>query len=637
MRLKTEFIQLPVLFDAQRLAQEALQFSEDEWQYHHQGYKGNSALVLVSPNGERNNDHSGEMQATEMLARCPYIQQILASFNTVIGRSRLMRLDPGAQVPAHFDVNASWRKRVRIHIPIVTHPDVTFSSIGNIDVHMQAGEAWIFDNWQTHAVQNNSHVQRIHLVVDTTGSADFWSLADNGLDPRARNEPSNNGWADKLKTWPFQPDQAVTIPCERYNQTTIYSPDELDNMMREFMDDLGALKSSRPDQHHAFCKAVNNFQHNWRSHWLLYGDTLEGLPHYKLLQRDISVESKALLGDTRLSSNAAPASDVFNRWLGATTDAEAIRQRGSAPGGKPAGNARSLDISLFDCPIFIVAAPRSGSTMLFETLQENMELWTLGDESHQVFESIKALHPAAKKFVSNALDASDYSEQIGTTLVASFLRRLQNSRGKLFSQIPPETQSSSLRFLEKTPKNALRIPFLRELFPNAIFIYLYREANQNIGSIIDAWHSGKFVTYPKLPNWSGLPWSLLLPEGWRNFDGRPLAEIAAWQWASTNKKIINDLHSLPDTSWHSVSYDEFLNDKEAALKKICTFADIPFGPRMQALAKQSLPNSKYTLSQPAADKWKRHEADITAACSNIADIDVVTQMIAGLNRKQAEN
>lgn len=42
----------------------------------------------------------------------------------------------------------------------------------------------------------------------------------------------------------------------------------------------------------------------------------------------------------------------------------------------------------FDRPIFIVSTPRAGSTLLFETLSQFPELWTVGRESHDIMEEI---------------------------------------------------------------------------------------------------------------------------------------------------------------------------------------------------------------------------------------------------------
>ena len=81
-----------------------------------------------------------------------------------------------------------------------------------------------------------------------------------------------------------------------------------------------------------------------------------------------------------------------------------------------------------------------------------------------------------------------------------------------------------VRMLEKTPKNALRVPFLARVFPEARFIYLHRDPRPVLASMMEAWQSGRFRTYPNLPGWTGLPWSLLLVPGWRDLLGRPLHE-----------------------------------------------------------------------------------------------------------------
>ena len=38
---------------------------------------------------------------------------------------------------------------------------------------MAAGEAWLFDNWRLHQVENPTDSERIHLVGDTSGNAAF--------------------------------------------------------------------------------------------------------------------------------------------------------------------------------------------------------------------------------------------------------------------------------------------------------------------------------------------------------------------------------------------------------------------------------------------------------------------------------
>jgi hypothetical protein len=623
MRLSSPFIKLPLRFDAARLAQEALQFAETDWTYHPLRHKGNTALALVSADGEVNDRFLGEMRPTAALEECPYVLQVMASFGTVIGRARFMRLAHGADVPAHSDGNYSWRNRVRIHIPIITHADVIFSSVGNVDIHMAEGEAWIFDNWREHAVHNQSPVDRIHLVIDTVGTSRFWGLVNAGWKPGT----PDNGWSNAVDFRAFMPDAvAPNLDFERFNAVPVRSPDEISNMLDELMSDLGNFRRSSPQLFEKAVDAIEEFKQDWRGYWALYWDATDAIPHYQLLAKQLKSRLQPLLQGATFDSNQANAYEVAAGWIAAATE-KTVRAQGTNTG--TAGVAPSMEspksgLSLeeyvrqfgtptFKQPVFIVAAPRSGSTMLFEALQKNKDLWTIGDESQREVESIPMLHPANRGFDSNELFAEDYTPQIGALLIDALMSRLQNAAGSGYLQTPAEYQPSSVRFLEKTPKNSLRIPFFRHMFPDAKFIFLHREAGPNLGSMMDAWLSGKFVTYDNLPGWDGPGWSLLLPPGWRSMRGRPLAEVVAWQWAQTNERIMSELAKLPREDWTRVSYESLLENPAETLQALCQFAGIPYGPRMQAIAEEAFPLSRYTLTKPDEEKWKRHANDIRSA------------------------
>ena len=89
---------------------------------------------------------------------------------------------PARSVPEHADINYHWFYRVRVHIPIVTRPEVLFHC-GGETVHMRGGEAWLFDNWRLHSVENPTPDARIHLVADTSGSASFWQFVAQAAQP----------------------------------------------------------------------------------------------------------------------------------------------------------------------------------------------------------------------------------------------------------------------------------------------------------------------------------------------------------------------------------------------------------------------------------------------------------------------
>ena len=151
----------------------------------------------------------------------------------------------------------------------------------------------------------------------------------------------------------------------------------------------------------------------------------------------------------------------------------------------------------FDRPVFIVSTPRSGSTLLFEALAQAPGLFTIGRESHQLIEGISGLHPSERGWKSNRLTAQDATSERVEALAQAFRERLRDRAA--------ETPAGQIRMLEKTPKNALRVPFLDACFPDAIFIYLYRDPRETLGSMMEAWLSGAFRTYPDLPGWKGPP------------------------------------------------------------------------------------------------------------------------------------
>jgi hypothetical protein len=265
---------------------------------------------------------------------------------------------------------------------------------------------------------------------------------------------------------------------------------------------------------------------------------------------------------------------------------------------------------LLNQPVFIIAAPRSGSTLLFETLAVSEQLCTLGGEGHELIEGIAALQPGAPRVESNRLDAEHATDAVASRIVAQMLREARDAHGK------PPPPATAIRFLEKTPKNALRIPFLNRIFPDARFIVLWREPRENLGSIIEAWRSGRWKTYNGLPGFDG-PWSLLLPPGWRAMNGRPLAEIAAFQWDSTYRIVLDDLAALARERWTTVSYGDLTGNTAATIRRLCEFIGIEFDRSLAQHVMQPLPWSRYTLAPPAPGKWRQHETEISGVLPSI--------------------
>lgn len=305
MRLPTEFVRLPFRYDVERLSEEVLAFTDSEWMPHVQGFKGNTSIPLISLNGEMNDSFNGPMKVTERLERSPYIQQVLASMGEVYGRSRLMGLAAGCSVPVHRDINYHWYNRVRIHIPVITNPDVLFYC-GDTHVHMGAGETWIFDSWLPHHVENQSAENRVHLVVDTAGSGKFWQTVGESEWRCARQVKKPATAKDRFIE--FENGKHVSISTERFNAPLVMHPGEIDALTKDIALDMRAHAGNDRQSSMAFEIMLQNFRCEWRRLWSLYGQTRDGWPHYARLIKSVRLPSTELL----LASNQGSAIRTFS-------------------------------------------------------------------------------------------------------------------------------------------------------------------------------------------------------------------------------------------------------------------------------------------------------------------------------------
>jgi hypothetical protein len=602
MHLPKPFFRLPRRFDAARLREEVAALPADLWAQHPNGIPGNSSVRLISVDGGENDLVDGIMRESTHLQRLPYVRQVLAGFGVPWSRTRLLRLAPGAAVPTHADINYHWFYRVRLHIPVVTRPEVRFYC-GGSDVHMAPGEAWIFDNWRLHSVLNPTPDERIHLVADTAGNAAFWKLVSAGENDSAHAEMTA-----------YQPQWSPTLLTERSELRPIMNPAELELLVGNLRGELVLTSDTsesrlRLGQYHAL---LDGFVRDWRQYYMLHGEDESGWQDFAGLRDSVRAASRPLGDRIALRTNRVAAHQVLEGrvlrvCIGADSGASAVQPtQPSAQPTRPAVAGRvhsTAGCASLTRPLFIVAAPRSGSTLLFETLAASDQIATLGGEAHWLVESIPELSPGAPRIDSNRLTAAQATANIADRIQSQILERLVDAAGR------PLRDGKVLRFLEKTPKNALRIPFFDRLFGDARFIFLWREPRANISSIMQAWRSGKWRTYPRLEGFV-MPWSLLLPPGWEAMQGRPLEEIAAFQWRATNSIILDDLSALPADRWTMVNYDDFLAAPGENLRRLCRFAGLEYDAELAGRASGPLPAAQHTLTPADANKWKKDAVEI---------------------------
>ena len=571
MRLTQPFLKLPIRFDADAVAAEVRGLPPAAWTPHPTGYVGNEAVRLITPYGGDTDDIEGRMAATGHLQRCDYVREIMAEIGAVWGRSRFMGLAAGSEVPSHIDINYYWRTHLRIHIPVITNPDVLFTC-GDETVHMAAGDCWIFDSFRWHDVQNKGTEQRVHLVIDTVGGGilpDLMSAAATGAhEPRLFRPGQRNGEG---------------LVFETVNSPKVMSPWE----MRCHLAFVRERAGSKPTVLEVLDR-VDKFIDRWSAAWARFGTDDEGLETYVQLLQGARAEVAGL----GIETLELPDGPLLGRVLDELLFGMALAhpERAARASEQRAGSTFRERI---DRPIFIVSTPRSGSTLLYETLEKAPDLYSIGDESHWLVEEIAGLTPPERAWSSNRLTADDVTPGRADQLAQSFYRHLTNRDRKV--------PDGRVRMLEKTPKNALRVPFFDTIWPDSTFIYLYRDARESIYSMIEAWQSGGFRTYPQLPGWSGAPWSLLLVPGWQRLNGLQLPEVVAHQWAITTETLLDDLEKLDPARVQAVDYSAFLASPQAETERLAKGAGLSWDVKLGS----TLPLSKTTVSAPDREKWHR--------------------------------
>lgn len=272
-----------------------------------------------------------------------------------------------------------------------------------------------------------------------------------------------------------------------------------------------------------------------------------------------------------------------------------------------------------DRPIIVIGAPRSGTTILRNTLALHQDLWHLPGESHAVLEG--PCHPARSGYSSNRV--VEVPEATAETLRADFFRRAINlssthadpkrvlaartiaerSYAKLAVKLAERRLRGGrpvrIRFLEKTPKNALRVPLLAQLFPDAYFVYVTRRAEPNIASLAEGWHAVEGIgpfTRPRFAN-SAYPlahsldladyhdrwWKFALPPGWEELRGTSVAEVAAWQYVQCNRIALDDLRAVDQPVRH-IRHEDFVADAVAVTRDLFEWAQLEPSPAAERFA-----------------------------------------------------
>jgi hypothetical protein len=257
-------------------------------------------------------------------------------------------------------------------------------------------------------------------------------------------------------------------------------------------------------------------------------------------------------------------------------------------------------------PIFIIGAPRSGTSLLYAILRESRSTAHWPGEAHEVWE--RDYHPALRGWGSNALDASDVDPDAARRIRRSFFL----------------VTGPNKRLIDKTPRNALRVPFVNELFGDCLFVFLQRDGLDNVNSLITAWRTPRYRTY-RLPEPHSIPgtdpdwWKFVLYPGWQEDASGPLEVVCAKQWGFSNEFALDGLAPVPERRRITVRYEDLVEQPEEEVGRVVSFLGLPYEEAVRTRARETHSKPINIVTPPERGKWRRE---------NPVEIESIADLIA---------
>jgi hypothetical protein len=256
---------------------------------------------------------------------------------------------------------------------------------------------------------------------------------------------------------------------------------------------------------------------------------------------------------------------------------------------------------LLDRPIIVVGTHRSCTSLLGRILSHHEDVAYMNEPRHIWTRGMSY----RRDDVLTRADAS---------------ARVKGRIRKEFEDFVREQGKS--RFAEKTPSNCLRLPFVDEVLPGALYIHIYRDGRGVVNSTMDMlarkpdahWYAkrakgtpiwewpayipkairtvGRRVLKGRMSFWGPRP------SGWQSWvKNDPEHVRLARQWAGIVESVLAFRETVDRARWFEISHEAFVREPESWVSRVLDFAQLPPSPRAMEFTRATV--------QPArAERWK---------------------------------
>jgi LPS sulfotransferase NodH len=243
-------------------------------------------------------------------------------------------------------------------------------------------------------------------------------------------------------------------------------------------------------------------------------------------------------------------------------------------------------------PTFIIGCGRSGTTILGTSLSKHRDVTYLNEPRHLWFSAF----PETDIWSSNA------NSRTGKLLLTE--ADVDSTKSRKLSRLFRLETIMSRRpvLLEKLPINSFRLEFIHHIFPDALFIHLFRNGLEVASSIEKESKKGK---------WFGADsykWNQLVDYARRKDETSELParcatyrDMGLLEWRLSTEAVVAFLRGRPDATFAELNYDEFVASPVEAVLQLQDFIGVDRDPEVAAFASNTVTRRSSKLNQVLSD------------------------------------
>lgn len=227
-------------------------------------------------------------------------------------------------------------------------------------------------------------------------------------------------------------------------------------------------------------------------------------------------------------------------------------------------------------PIILIGSARSGTKILRDTIATHPDVNKIGFDINFIW----------KRF-NEDIEHDKLEPSLASKKVINYIRRY----------FKKSVQDKPI-LIEKTVSNTLRIPFVHKVFPDAKFIFLYRDGRDAVESVMRQWGQApssnylikKFLSVPfidvtpylfsylidlvriklKLKTTNDYVWGVKHPNYEKDLKNKSLLEFCAIQWNHCIQTMLTE-QNTNSINMITIKYEDFINQPRVELKKVGKF------------------------------------------------------------------